>query len=152
MNEDIKKAEQQLQEKADRERKAHLSSHDYAIEQAVAFHKEMVEAHALTLHSVQTLVKTTDGKGNIHTSVLRGLTSNPTTEGSSVTYSNIKSRRERTDRIRQIIWEVEELIEKLKKGDPVPDALKSHFAALRKSIPDRNELELLGKPKASNRR
>jgi hypothetical protein len=147
---EIEKAERWLREKAERERKAHLSTREYAIELAGEFRKEMIEAYSLTLQSVQTVVRTTDGKGNIHTSIYNGglSSASPPEGGSLVIKSNIRSRRERADRISRIISELDQIIDRLKRGDPTPGNIKAHFAALKESIPDRNELELYGKPQS----
>jgi hypothetical protein len=97
-----------------------------------------------TCESVQTVIKTIDGAGEIHTRVLVGIGGGASSEN-SVTRTNFPSRKERADRLREIIADVRVIIETLERNQPPSPEfdLAKYVLLMRKSIPDRNVMEVV---------
>jgi hypothetical protein len=143
MNDAIATAEQDLQRIAIQRREQHAQSPKAALEMLSAFRAEMLAAQKETHESVQTVTKTVDPQGRIKVSVGRGISA----EVGALVSSNMRSRKERGEAIRLMIKAVDEAISELKAGGAVPADLEKHLQAARESIPDRNEMELISKPK-----
>jgi hypothetical protein len=145
---EIEKAKEDLFKKAHERREAYRSSREGLIEMTESFLEQMNREDKETLDSVFTTVKAMDAQGNIHTSVFPGNAQFDLARfEDAVIYTNMKSRKERLNRIRQVIPEVQDILDNLKHGDLAqhPD-LKQYLRELRASIPDRNERELIKKP------
>ena len=99
---ELKKEERRLLKMAEEKREAYASSPEAAIDTLGSFRREMREAYEQTLASVYTITKKVNQKGEVITSVYSGgISSDP---DAVLVYTNVKSRRERSDKIQRAFY------------------------------------------------
>jgi len=145
---DARSALAELEKRAATKRAEHAVSEKNLLKILAEFKPtRLFPAHEECRDSMRSMTTWHDDKGVLRRRQVVGIDGTPTPAG-AVVMTNLKSRKERLDGIRELIATVDAMIEyvKTKQLNRLPENPEAWLNARFAELPDRDEMVLVGKP------